>query len=97
MQFISATEIPQTDGRVTKVWNISPKSALTDTLGVVKWYAPWRRYTFSPMPDLVMVFDAACLSELASFCLEQTLARKGERDVQKPAAAGVPAPDRTRA
>ncbi|MDR2597267.1 MAG: hypothetical protein LBC76_08115 [Treponema sp.] len=35
-------------------------------LGVVKWYAPWRRYClFIDLPGLV--FDAGCLADIQDF------------------------------
>ena len=37
-----------------------------DFLGVIQWYAPWRRYTFCTKAA-EMVFDFACLTEIANF------------------------------
>jgi hypothetical protein len=31
-------------------------------LGTIKWYAPWRRYTFHPAAGTL--FDAACLRDI---------------------------------
>ena len=35
------------------------------TLGKVKWYAPWRRYTFHPAS--ATIFDRSCLLEIIAF------------------------------
>lgn len=35
-------------------------------LGLIRWYGPWRKYTFEPQADTV--FDAACLREIADRC-----------------------------
>lgn len=35
-------------------------------LGLIRWYGPWRKYTFEPRADTV--FDAACLREIADRC-----------------------------
>lgn len=40
------------------------------TLGLVKWYAQWRKYCFYPYPS--MVFDPQCLTELAEYCTLKT-------------------------
>ena len=47
----------------TKVWGIC---GLNETnLGVIEWYAPWRRYCFFPHED--MLFDISCLTQVVSF------------------------------
>ncbi len=43
-------------------------------LGVIKWYAPWRRYCFWPASHCL--FDRSCLSEVIEFIDEQMQARK---------------------
>lgn len=44
------------------------------TLGLVKWYAPWRRYCF--MPSSATIFDASCLTEVIEFIRYQMDRRK---------------------
>lgn len=57
------------EGRKTKTWNV--RSAMGgNLLGMIEWWAPWRRYTFKPLAGTV--FDAACLRELFAFCSQQT-------------------------
>jgi hypothetical protein len=46
----------------TKVFSAECNDAF---LGNVKWYAPWRRYTFHPAQDTL--FDSSCLKEITSF------------------------------
>jgi hypothetical protein len=36
------------------------------TLGMISWYAPWRKYTFHPAGSTV--FDPGCLRDIADFC-----------------------------
>lgn len=48
----------------TKTWLV--RSAQNRSmLGVVKWYASWRKYCF--LPAGTTIFDAKCLGELESF------------------------------
>ncbi len=37
-----------------------------DVLGVIKWYGPFRQYSFIPSSDCV--FERTCLRDIASFC-----------------------------
>jgi hypothetical protein len=41
---------------------ITVASLSDDLLGTIQWYAPWRRYTFKPVPG--PWFDAACLLQI---------------------------------
>lgn len=34
-------------------------------LGIIKWYGPFRQYSFFPEPD--MVFEKTCLTDLSNF------------------------------
>ena len=55
------------DGRPN--WSVFVKGKTT-WLGTVGWYGRWRRYVF--FPETAMLFDAACLRELAEFMESQT-------------------------
>lgn len=49
-------------GRKTQVWLVlSVRSG--ETLGVIRWFGPWRQYTFAPAPSTV--FNPGCLREIA--------------------------------
>lgn len=50
--------------RKTKIFDIRIHNGAR--VGVVKWFARWRRYNFFPDPDTS--FDALCMRDLASFC-----------------------------
>lgn len=57
----------------TKEWLVlGCKSGVT--IGVVKWYSPWRRYTFHP--SMSTIFDANCLGSIGEFCEYQTRRHK---------------------
>lgn len=47
-------------------------------LGFVKWYVPWRQYTFCPLGGY---FDKKCLREIADFCERETNAHREKRKV----------------
>jgi hypothetical protein len=52
---------------LTKTWNVV---SVTTHLGKVSWYAPWRKYCFTPEGNTV--FDAMCLHEIAAFLVIET-------------------------
>jgi hypothetical protein len=56
----------------TRRWEVVPVRGGT-SLGVVKWYSPWRRYTFFPITG--SLFDAACLDNIRTFLTEQMTKR----------------------
>jgi hypothetical protein len=70
--------MPTERTRLTHVWDVFSNGL---KLGQVSWYAQWRRYCYHPaFRDLVgIILDAECLTELATFCADQTVARKDER------------------
>jgi len=51
----------------TETWSVHSHGVY---LGLVKWYAQWRKYAF--FPDDGTLFDSLCLSELAGFCATKT-------------------------
>lgn len=64
-------------GWVTKRWTVFSAQGAGVELGIVSWFAPWRRYTFSPKSETT--FDQACLGELADFLRKETQCRIAER------------------
>ena len=46
-------------------------------LGVVKWYSPWRKYSFFPEPDTV--FERDCLGYIIDLIEELMLERRNKR------------------
>ena len=68
LNFIKSDSTGKTD-----IYDIA--SSLNDAyLGVIKWYSPWRRYTFYPKDDTL--FDAGCLAEIEEFLSDLMEARK---------------------
>ena len=49
----------------TKVWGCYNKVFDNKKIGVVKWYAQWRKYLFFGIGDFSM--DAQCASEISEF------------------------------
>jgi hypothetical protein len=52
----------------TNVWQVTSKR-WSDTLGIIKWYAPWRQYCFFPSP-LSPVLSSSCLNEIVAFLVK---------------------------
>ena len=70
---------PKPKKRKTEIWTVVAQGEIR--LGDVKWYAPWRRYTFHP--DAETLYDAECLAALFKFCAEQTQERTRVRAEEK--------------
>jgi len=67
---------PQEEGRKTDTYKVlSARDSLV--LGSVSFYPKWRKYVFFPSQH--MLFDPACLRELADFVERQTTAWKAKR------------------
>jgi len=47
-----------------------------DYLGQVKWYFPWRQYSF--FPGTYLVFEKTCLRDIANF-LEKLMMERNEK------------------
>ena len=45
-------------------------------LGMIGWYAAWRRYCFQPIEECV--FDPECLRDIAAFMEERTKEQKAK-------------------
>lgn len=58
----------------TKIWCVQSK--LGHIISIVKWYAPWRKYTAAFEPETI--FDAMCLREIADFVAAKTAEHKIE-------------------
>jgi hypothetical protein len=69
----------------TRTWSVAPQTDPRDRLGEIRWYGPWRKYCFFPS-DCVL-FDTACLRELADFCEART---REHKESSAPAAAVHP-------
>lgn len=67
-------EPPVRERRITGIWSVRAAKS-REFLGVIQWYAAWRRYTFCTKAA-EMAFDYACLSEITRFISEQMEARK---------------------
>jgi hypothetical protein len=59
----------------TKIWNVRSKDD-SCLLGIVKWYGPWRKYSFFPNQNLSLVFEETCLTDIATFIKEETKLHK---------------------
>lgn len=66
-----ATEVSQR----TLIWDVFSSGL---KFGRVSWFPPSWRYCYFPTLD-IQVLDAECLTELATFCADQTILRENER------------------
>lgn len=87
--YLEFKEQPTRLGQVTKIWKVLSRQN-GSWLGVVQWYASWRRYTYQPAGPQAL--DAACLEEMAQFVGTVTKERKAERQQEREKGeAAVPA------
>jgi hypothetical protein len=57
---------------LTKVWTV--RIASGQSLGEIRWYAPWRKYAFFPMN--YTTWDNNCLNELVAFLDNENAKKK---------------------
>ena len=57
----------------TKIWDVVTKDGAT-LLGQIKWYSPWRKYSFFPSENTVS--EPTCLKDIASFIEGEMYERK---------------------
>jgi hypothetical protein len=50
---------------ITSMYSVSNKDQGA-VLGIIKWYGPFRQYSFIPSSDCV--FERTCLRDIANFC-----------------------------
>lgn len=68
--------IVQQPGAKTKKYSIINKD-YGGIIGVIKWYGPWRKYSFFPAPNCI--FETQCLKDITSFIEKLMNDRKLEK------------------
>lgn len=58
-----------------RYWRVVAKDGNLE-LGVVDWYAPWRKYCFTPRQECDLLFEERCLRDIADFVEARTRERK---------------------
>lgn len=66
VKFVEVT--PSTRRVLTRKWSVL--SLTGAALGLIRWKASWRKYTFEPCAETV--YDAVCLIQIANWCITQT-------------------------
>lgn len=81
MSYLIFEPLPQPETAKTKRWAVK---VLTEhvPLAEIAWWVPWRRYAMRTTKPGV-IFDATCLSEIATFIEQEMLARKQASLAQK--------------
>ncbi len=69
MKYLEASLSGASASGKTLRWALVPKAG-GQPVGDVEWYAPWRKYCFTPRSGTV--FDQGCLREIADFCEQRT-------------------------
>jgi hypothetical protein len=55
---------PSASGK-TKRWAVCSHTS-QDSLGIIAWYTPWRKYCFHPGGNTI--YEQDCLRDIADFC-----------------------------
>lgn len=66
---------------VTLTWDV--ESVQGASLGVVRWYAPWRRYVFIADTSVIVILDAECMHSIAEFVEEKQALHVEVREIRK--------------
>lgn len=73
MSYLEFHESGTSESGKTKIWDVyNFKFSLL--LGIVKWYAPWRKYLFFPDPHTA--YDSGCLGVIKDFIDNEMRMRK---------------------
>lgn len=72
MSWLIFRDSGQSKSGKTKIWDVCSRT--NQILGLIFWYAPWRKYVFGP--ENGTVFDEKCLIDIAGFCQEKTREHK---------------------
>ena len=65
-----------TPNPATQRWAVMPVDG-SGQIGLVQWYARWRKYCFFPMANTV--YEQICLREIADFCERESKLHREKR------------------
>lgn len=71
IKFEASKQLP-----TTTVWEVRTRDT-NEKIGEIRWYGPWRRYAFIPLPNTV--WEITCLQDVAEFLNNETAKRKEAR------------------
>lgn len=85
MSWITFEDAGTSKSGKTLEWRVQPKETFevagvavaAACIGMVKWYAPWRRYCLFPYSSAVFEWD--CLRTIADFCEQKTREHKEKK------------------
>ena len=72
-KYIQFVKRATTDKRITSVWRCKNRKSGQE-LGIVRWYAPWRKYCYFPTSQAV--YSPGCLEDIADFISKEMEKRK---------------------
>lgn len=77
-KWITFVDVGKSKSGLTKIWDVRPTEKKEDSfagIGVISWYASWRKYAFQPKGNTV--FEQDCLRDIADFIEDATKQHKG--------------------
>ena len=78
--YIRLTDGRQTPSGKTLLWDVVTVDDNT-LLGRVRWFAPWRKYVFAPLPDTL--FEQDCLRTIAGQIEQKTAEHRSRLRMEK--------------
>jgi len=92
-KWISITEVKPFVIKKTKTFWIVTKEG-NQHLGIIQWYAPWRKYSFFPKPDTV--WETQCLKDVTAFIENLMVEHKKELQNRKKQDHGITSKNKRR-
>lgn len=75
MKWITIDFVEKLASGKTNIYRVCAKGG-GGKLGIVLWYAPWRKYIFQPTLLSATVFEWDCLRDISDFCETATQEHK---------------------
>lgn len=72
-KWIDFVKLKKPSSRKTDIYQVVTKDGRS-LLGMISWWAPWRKYTFQPNANCV--FETQCLGDIIQFINDLMQARK---------------------
>lgn len=72
-RWIDFVKMKKPVSRKTDIWQVVAKDGGV-LLGLISWYAPWRKYCF--YPEINCIFETTCLQDIVGFIINRMEDRK---------------------
>lgn len=74
--FIEFREVGTSKSGITKIWEVVNTMGNDDSIGIVRWHGPWRKYVYECSASF---YDWDCLRYIADFVERQTMEHRNAK------------------